>query len=165
MNEKMRSLVSSEEYNLDMKLSFLQSSFREMVFPKFQKVFDCITISNNFQEPESEEEFVNIIRKSYEDKTGFEACNTETYIDTSLFINSEVVMIENLLAFVFMLIELWTHQIKHIYGDIEICFIISCDPEYNSITFRFHQVRKDESLWLGDEWKDSAYMPIGCVFI
>ena len=123
----MRALIKPEEYNSNQKLSFLENDFKKIVLPEFQKIFDCIIISSNFKKTNSEEEFTEIVSRLYSDKTGFEVSNTETYIDENLFEDNDGVTMENLLSFTFMIIELWAYQIKHIYGDVDVCFVISSD--------------------------------------
>lgn len=124
--------------------------------PQFRQVEDCIIISDR-SSAELEKHFNKAI-KMHTDKTGYEASNTETQIDSffqGLMTGALGVQIAVLT------ISLWVPQLKCMDPNSDFCFIVS----YNggATTLRFHKVRTEEAGWLTDDLEDYTNEAVGYI--
>jgi hypothetical protein len=162
LNEEMKSLVDLGTENSN-SLIFKPDKLKELFFPNFVKQYECITISSGDDSfPGDEEEFDLFVKGTYTDYTGYEASNTETYIN--YFVENEDASIVDLVSLAMIVAEVWGDQLKLQEPGSQFCFIISCDLEYKSTDIRFHKVRSGELAWLGDGWEKSI-VPAACVFV
>lgn len=145
MNKKMQKLLTLDVKGSD-KFCFIQESLQDLLMPSFQSVFDCIIISKEVLEFESEEEFLKIIKDMYTDKTGYEASVTDTLLN--YYLEDEYLTLGELLSLSLIIIKLWEKQLKLITKKSKFCFIVSGEVETNFVTIRFHQFREDEGMWL-----------------
>jgi len=162
LNEEMKCLVN-KKIERPNNLVFSQEKFKELLLPNFAKEHNCITITNEDDSfLEDEEKFIQFVKETYTDYTGYEASNTETYIN--YFLEEENLTLNEIVSITFVVIEVWGQQLKLLEPESQFCFIISCDTEYESVTMRFHKVRSEELMWLGEGWENSK-TPVGCIFI
>lgn len=145
-NKKMRKLIEEmKETKIGTTIELELKGIRELFLPNIKKVYDCLIISEKSVK-ELEENFNKAIKTSF-DKTGYEASQNETYINQYLL--NEDITIYNMLEITNIVINVWKNHLKAIDNSGKICFIIGCDNK--NITLRFHKVRSNENMWLGDD--------------
>lgn len=145
-NKKMRKIMDKVEKRSNRtNIEFTIQGIRELFLPNIKKVYDCLIISEKCVE-ELEENFTKAIKVT-SDKTGYEASRNETYMNQ--YIVNENFTIYDIVEITNIVIDIWKNQLKVIDNSGKICFIIGCDNK--NVTLRFHKVRTNESMWLGDD--------------
>ena len=158
-NKKMKKLlndISNSSIEEEFKIELEQ--LKKLFFPPFKQVKDCVIFSE--KSVNKLEETFDKAMGMYLDKTGYEASNTETQIN-SFFEDSISMEFGTKLAL--MVLKVWKLQLKDMNPQSNFCLIISCDED--RVEIRFHQVRENEKMWLDEElehYKDEA---IGYVII
>lgn len=143
-NKKMERLLNNAlNPSAEDKLKVEIEKLKNLFFPSFKQVKDCVIIS---------EESVDRLERSFDkaleinmDKTGYEASNTETRIN-SFFENS--ITKELGIKIALMVLDVWVLQLKKIESQSKFCLIISCDEE--NVEIRFHKVHSNEKMWLAE---------------
>lgn len=154
-NIKMQNLInkaSEVENNFYREINI--EKFKLLCFPSFKRVYDCVVISNK-KTDELEASFEKAI-KFNQDKTGYEANNSETCISQSLDSSDNV--LPGLLNMALFIVPIWKMQISKLFMESRICFIITCNEE--EVFLRYHLVREDEPNWLADNLEKYAE-PVG----
>lgn len=150
-NKKMRKLLDEmKDRDTEVNIEFELCGIKKLFLPNIKKVYDCIIISEKSVE-ELEKNFSKAIKISF-DKTGYEASRNETYINQYLV--NEDVTVYDVLEITNIVIDIWKSQIKAIDNSAKICFIIGCDNK--NVTLRFHKIRSNEGMWLGENIDDFA---------
>lgn len=157
-NEKMRRLLGQCENGQQIIPPIKGAACKELLFPAFKTVRDCVIISKTPAE-NLDAAFDHAIRM-YFDKTDYEACNTETRIDC--FFENKISM-EQGFEIALLTIRAWALQLKAMQPESKFCMILSCDEDHTEI--RFHKLRKGESMWLRDNVDDYADGAIGYSFV
>ena len=154
-NENMERLLKhfDDEQYLDIP-AIKVSALRNLMFPEFRQVKDCIIIEKE-SALELEKEFDKAL-EMYFDKTEYEACNTETRIDC--FFESNISM-EQGFELALLTLKAWTFQLKLMQPDSKFCMIVSCDEDHTEI--RFHKIHEGEKMWLCDNINDYTEGAIG----
>ena len=143
-NESMKKLLrqcGDEQLNLP---SVKVSALRELLFPPFRAVRDCVILSEMPAE-ELDAAFDQAMEKCF-DKTDYEACNTETRIDCFF---EDALSREQGFEIALLALETWAFQLKCMQPEARFCMILACDEDHTEI--RFHKLREGESLWLNDD--------------
>lgn len=156
-NKKMRDLLNDIESNL--KESFVEVDLfqlHKLLFPHFICVNDCIIISNDSLE-KLETSFENALR-TYKDRTGYEACNTEIRIN-DYFIKP--ISMHTATTVAMLVIECWSTILKRLDPYSRFCFILGSDEE--RVEIRFHKVRKEEDRWLAEDIESYVDGAIGYI--
>jgi hypothetical protein len=157
MNEKMKILIESGKKESESKiLQFKFDKLRDLFFPNFVSVADCIIMSNKSQQILTQH-FDNVL-KSYSDKTSYGASNTEIRVND--FIENQISAFEAI-DLAFLTIDFWAVQLKNI-DNRKTCFILSGDRDY--ITLRFHKIRENEKMWLTNSLEEYGE-PVGYVIM
>lgn len=144
--ENISTLSDKEELQLNIQ------QLKELLFPPFKQVKDCIIIS---KKP------VDVLELAYDksielntDKTGYEAYCSETRINT-YFENN--ISMEAGTKIALMVLEIWALKLKELQPDSKFCLIIFSDE--SCVEIRFHKIHEGESMWLDEElehYKDGA---------
>jgi len=146
-NEMMRKLLEKlVNRNSIKEVSFSINYLEQLFNPPLKNRYDCLIISDKPTQL-SEQQFGEVI-KSYGDKTGYEASNTEVRINDFIS-NSDIILDDEILRLALLVINIWSNKIKAIYPSDKFCFIISISKSY--ATLRFHKVRENEGMWLSDD--------------
>ena len=131
---------------------------QELFFPPFQKVKDCIIISEkNIKKLEAGFDYAV---KVYTDKTGYEASNTETRINC--YFENEISMVAGT-KIAQLVIDIWALKLKSMAPDSKFCFIMCSDEDH--VEIRFHQVRDDETRWLANDLEKYTNGAVGYIDI
>lgn len=81
----------------------------------------------------------------YMDRTGYEAGNTETRINS--YFSNEISMVTGT-QIALIVLEIWALQLKQIEPDSKF-YLIMCSDE-NHVEIRFHKMYNGESMWLAE---------------
>lgn len=152
-NSKMRDLlkqISEDTGKEELRLNMNQLS--DLLEPDFKQVKDCVVIAKK-SVAELEEGLPKAI-KMYMDKTGYEAANTETRINT--YFDNKISM-EAGTKIALMILDIWSLVLKKLEPDSQFCFIMCSDE--NRVEIRFHKVRDNEKRLLANDlesYKDGA---------
>lgn len=158
-NSKMQSLLKDDLSNPYAETLKLNSQKLKALFsPSFKKVRDCIIITEK-EIDRLEMTFDNAI-KMYMDKTGYEASNTETRIN-SYFDNDISVITGTQIALI--VTEIWALKLKQMEPESKFCIIMCSDEE--SVEIRFHKIRDKESRWLSENLEGYQDGAVGYVEI
>ena len=158
-NSKMKNLLNdisacTNTENLTLNLHQLKS----LLSPSLKKVRDCIIISEKSIDKLGAS-FDKII-KTYTDRTGYEASNTETRIND--YFQNDISMITGT-QIALIVLNIWALQLKQIEFTSKFCLILCVDE--NHVEIRFHKIHHGESMWLEENlecYKDGA---VGYVII
>lgn len=144
-NCKMKKLLDSiaEEGEAE-KLEMDVCHLRKLFSPPFQKVRDCILISDKNRD--ILEDHFDTALGMYMDKTGYEASSSETRINC--FFKNKLSM-KTGTKIALLVIHLWSAQLKILDPDSVFCFILSSNTE--RVEVRFHKKRDNESSWLNED--------------
>lgn len=152
-NSKMKKLLEniaalSDEEELQINLQQL----KELLFPPFKQVKDCIIMS---KKP------IDVLELAYDnsiklnmDKTGYEACCSETRINTYF---KGGISTEAGTKIALIVLEIWALRLKELQPDSRFCLIIFSDE--SCVEIRFHKIHEGENMWLDEEienYKDGA---------
>lgn len=150
-----RIYTDMKDIKLDKKVEISIGSLRDLLFPNFKKVFDCIVISGDS---------ISNLKRDFDatinylgDINYYEIYDTEVLINS--YLENENYTKEELLYITIMVIKAWKYKLNMI-TDKKIRFIISFDE--NRVTLRFHQIRDDGYEWLESDL-DSYDGPIGYI--
>ena len=155
-NRKMKVLLNSIPSNpMEERLVSSTDNLGRLFKPPFQKVQDCILISEENLEV-AEESFNILLKKYYGDKTGYEAANTETRINDYF---EEPLTLHSGFQIALLVIELWAMQLKQLDRTSKFYFILSCNEERTEI--RFHKAREGEPPLLTDDIENDDGDAIG----
>ena len=158
-NNEMKKLLKevSEQPSTEI-LKFNFSELHDLFFPKFKKVKDCVIIAE--ESVEELERFFYRAMEMYQDKTGYEASNTETRIDCHF--EGEVSMMAGT-QIALIAIEVWALSLKQLDPDSKFCLIM-CSNE-DRVEIRFHKVREDEGMLLADDLEGYKGDAVGYVIV
>ena len=158
-NNEMKKLLKevSEHPSIEI-LKFNFSELHDLFFPKFKKVKDCVIIAE--ESVEELERFFYRAMEMYQDKTGYEASNTETRIDCHF--EGEVSMMAGT-QIALIAIEVWALSLKQLDPDSKFCLIM-CSNE-DRVEIRFHKVREDEGMLLADDLEGYKGDAVGYVIV
>ena len=158
-NKEMRKLLKdiSEHPSVE-NLKFNFSELYDLFFPKFKKVKDCVIIAEESVE-ELERFFYRAI-EMYQDKTGYEASNTETRIDCHF--EGEVSMMAGT-QIALIALEVWALRLKQMDPNSKFCLIMYSNE--NRVEIRFHKVRENEIKWLADDLEGYQGDAVGYVIV
>ena len=158
-NNEMKKLLKevSEHPSIEI-LKFNFSELHDLFFPKFKKVKDCVIIAE--ESVEELERFFYRAMEMYQDKTGYEASNTETRIDCHF--EGEVSMMAGT-QIALIALEVWALSLKQLDPDSKFCLIM-CSNE-DRVEIRFHKVREDEGMLLADDLEGYKGDAVGYVIV
>ena len=158
-NKEMRKLLKdiSEHPSVE-NLKFNFSELYDLFFPKFKKVKDCVIIAEESVE-ELERFFYRAI-EMYQDKTGYEASNTETRIDCHF--EGEVSMMAGT-QIALIALEIWALRLKQMEPDSKFCLIMSSNED--RVEIKFHKIRDNEIKWLADDLDSYHNSAVGYVIV
>lgn len=158
-NNKMKKILKAIPSNQNVeKIEIDMQQFNRLLCPSFQKVRDCIIITEK-DVNKIEKNFSNVI-KMYMDKTGYEASNTETRIN--YYFQNEISIVTGI-QIALMVIEIWALRLKQMEPNSAFCFIVFSNEEY--VEIRFHKVRNDERRWLDEDLEKYEDEAVGYVII
>lgn len=143
-NEEMKCLLEKvEKKAVKLSIEINTQQLYRLLFPPMKKVGDCILVSTkDVQELSSS---INYAISTYGDKTGYEACSSETRIND--FFDSAMTK-EELIQIALIIIRIWNFQLKEIAPEDTFCFILCADG--TDVELRFHKNRKNEVKWLSN---------------
>lgn len=140
-------LLSSNKQDNKTMLKTEVESLIKLFNQPFQKVYDCIIISDD-EIDLTREKFDKMI-VSFLDCSGFEYAESEIRINDYIQnIRSAEVGVQIAL----IVIEFWYVKLREIDSQSKFGFIISCDKEY--VTLRYHKVRKNDIEVLDENFED-----------
>lgn len=87
------------------------------------------------------------------DRTGYEASNNEIRL-IDYILDQTPLTIENQYVMGHALVELLSERIVRVFGEKELCFILSFDE--SNLTIRFHTFREDEGVWIDTDLEKYA---------
>ena len=131
---------------------------KELLFPPFKKVKDCIIISD--KDIDRLEVMFDRAIKMNVDRTGYEAGSSETRINC--YFENEISM-ETGTAIALIVLEAWALQLKSIEPDSKFCLILCSDENY--VEIRFHKIHENEIMWLDEELENYGDGAIGYAII
>ena len=158
-NSKMEDLLKILPVSLneeELKLSLGQ--LKELLFPAFKKVKDCVIIAEESVD-RLEATFDKAIKMNM-DKTGYEANNSETRIN-SYFENDISMELGTKLAL--MVLEVWVLQLKKLESKSKFCLIMCSDE--NCVEIRFHKIHEGEKIWLDENLENYEDGAIGYAIV
>lgn len=130
----------------------------KLFFPPFKQIKDCVIISES---PISTlESFFDKSIKIFADKTGYEASNTETRIN-SYFENT--ISSELGVKIALTVLEVWTLQLKKMEPNSKFCLILLCDEHH--VEIRFHKIHVNEKMWLDENIENYTDEAVGYVIV
>lgn len=153
-NKKMELILDKKDKNIKLNIYNLKDLF----FPNFKKVYDCIIISL-----ENTDKLEKTFQSSVQflgGKNFYEISETEILINSYLKMDTKKYSLHTLLKFTLIVVRIWKIQLKELDSEAKFCFIISVDK--SNVTLRYHKVRLDETEWLVDDL-DSYEEPIGYI--
>ena len=144
-NREMKKLLKDISNNPSVEnLKFNFSELYNLFFPKFKKVKDCVIIAE--ESVDELEMFFDRAVKACQDKTGYEAVNTDTRIDC-YFEGKVSMMARTQIALIAL--EVWALRLKQMDPDSKFCLIMYGNED--RVEIRFHKVREDEGMLLADD--------------
>ena len=159
VNSRMRELLKKiscplAEDGFEMRME----PCKRLFFPPLKKVKDCVIIS---EKPVGKlEAAFDKALEMYMDKTGYEASNTETRLNSYFEKNISMEMGTKMAL---MVLEIWSLQLKNIEPHSKFCLILSCDEEY--VEIRFHKIHPGEKMWLDENLEDYPEEAIGYAIV
>ena len=96
----------------------------------------------------------------YMDKTGYEASNTETRLNSYFEKN---ISVELGTKMALMVLEIWSLQLKNMEPHSKFCLILSCDEEH--VEIRFHKIHPGEKMWLDENLENYPEEAIGYAIV
>ena len=158
-NREMKKLLKDISNNPSVEsLKFNFSELYDLFFPKFKKVKDCIIISK--KSVDELEMFFDRSVKACQDKTGYEAVNTDTRIDC--YFEGKVSMIART-QIALIALEIWALRLKQMEPDSKFCLIMYGNED--RVEIRFHKVRENEIKWLADDLEGYQGDAVGYVIV
>ncbi len=158
-NCKMKCLLDSlSEHSTKEKMVLNLQQLKMLFDPPFKQVKDCIIISE--KSSEKLEDYFDDVIKTYMDRTGYEASNTETNIND--FFDNKISILTGI-TLGLITIEIWSLKLKQLDANSKFCFIMFSDDEH--VEIRFHKVRPNEYMWLSNDLEGYDGEAVGYIIL
>lgn len=144
MNKKMEGILQSVNDDFKSTAIISLNNLKEILLPKFAVVDGSILLKLDAGNNIPQKLDLEIIKRLYIDKTGYEASRNELRVNDYIkYVKNEVQVV---LSFALQILECWSFKLKNDFPQYKFNLILSCDNE--NVTLRFHRKRNNEVDWL-----------------
>lgn len=158
-NRHMKTLLKRvENFRKTEQITIKMQNLENLFNPPFKQVSGCVILAD--EDVESLEKGFKRAIHLYKDRTGYEACNTETRIND--YFENKLSIVSGT-AIALMVCEIWAMRLKCLEPDSKFCIILCSNDE--RVELRFHKVRDNEKSWLDSDIDSYTEGAVGYIYV